>query len=195
MPTPRGWLSTSVVDGKIYAIGGIRNYKSLSTVEVYDPATDTWDTTKTDMITERCAFSTSIVDSEIYAIGGQIDFSGPPWDPGLKTVEKFDPLESPTSVKNIYGIQNNPTKFLLHQNYPNPFNPSTTIIYSIPEPGLVKLKVYDLIGREIQILVNKFVEAGTHSVTFDASNLPSGMYVYKLQVGDLKEARKMLVMR
>ncbi|UCE07491.1 MAG: T9SS type A sorting domain-containing protein, partial [bacterium] len=60
---------------------------------------------------------------------------------------------------------------------------------------LVILKVYDLIGRELQILVNKFVEAGTHSVNFDASDLSSGMYIYKLQAGDLMETRKMLLMR
>ncbi len=60
-------------------------------------------------------------------------------------------------------------------------------------PGLAILKVYDLIGREAQILVNMLIEPGTHSVKFDASNLPSGMYIYKLQADDLMETRKMLL--
>ncbi len=100
-----------------------------------------------------------------------------------------------TSVREVDGKHKIPSEFVLHQNYPNPFNASTTIIYSTPEPGLVILKVYDLIGREIKILVNKFVEAGTQSINFDATNLPSGIYIYRLQAGDLMKARKMLLMR
>jgi len=118
----------------------------------------------------------------------------------------IDVLSSPDDTKivwyenmlitNVETIATSiPKKFILHQNYPNPFNSFTTIIYSIPKPVRAILKVYDLLGKEIKILVNKFVEPGTHSVYFDASNLPSGMYIYKLQVGDLMEARKMLLMR
>jgi len=100
----------------------------------------------------------------------------------------------PTAVGELEGLFQ-PSGYALAQNYPNPFNSSTTIIYSMPEPGRVILKVYDLIGREVKILVSKFVEAGTHSVNFDATNLPSGIYVYKLQAGDLMETKKMLLMR
>jgi N-acetylneuraminic acid mutarotase len=91
MPTPRSWLSSSgsVVDGKVYAIGGALTYQGapLSTVEEYDPATDTW-TRKADMPTARICVSTSVVNGKIYAIGGS---PGSPWYRGLTTVEEYDP--------------------------------------------------------------------------------------------------------
>ncbi len=72
------------------------------------------------------------------------------------------------------------TGFSLSQNYPNPFNPSTTIEFSIPKYSFVTLKVYDLLGREIEQLVNENLNGGQYSVRFDASNYPSGVYFYKL---------------
>jgi N-acetylneuraminic acid mutarotase len=199
MPTPRGWLSTSVVDDKIYAIGGIRDYISLSTVEVYDPATDEWDTDISPMPTARCALSTSVVGGEIYAIGGQINFTGPPWDPGLKTVEKFNPLGSPISVKNIYGIQNNPTKFLLHQNYPNPFNPQTMIEYQLPQKCHVRLAIYNLLGQEIATLMDQVQPAGQFNVIWDGKDsygrvVPSGVYFYRLETENFSEMKSMILL-
>lgn len=79
------------------------------------------------------------------------------------------------------------------QNYPNPFNPSTKIIYSIKQDGLVTLKIYDILGREIRTLVNEFVPAGNYEVVFNASLLPSGMYIYKIQSGSFTDAKKMLL--
>jgi hypothetical protein len=88
-----------------------------------------------------------------------------------------------------------PLSFGLDQNYPNPFNPSTTIVYSIPVTGNVRLTVFDLLGREVQVLVNDHKDAGKYSHTFDASSLASGMYVYRLQAGDHMQARKLLLLR
>ena len=85
--------------------------------------------------------------------------------------------------------------YQLNQNYPNPFNPSTIISYSIPNPGFVTLKVYDMLGREVQTLVNKFQSAKTYSISFDASDLSSGVYLYKLQAGDFLESRKMILIK
>ncbi len=76
---------------------------------------------------------------------------------------------------------NNPITFSLAQNYPNPFNPSTRIKYNIPEKGNVKLTVYNSVGEEVSVLVNGIVEAGQYEITFNAANLPSGIYLYKLQ--------------
>ena len=86
--------------------------------------------------------------------------------------------------------------YSLYQNYPNPFNPVTKITYSIQKSDIVNLNVYDILGREIQIIVNKLQKANTYSVNFDASNLSSGIYFYRLQVGnDFKETKKMLLLR
>ncbi|MEQ8192799.1 MAG: T9SS type A sorting domain-containing protein, partial [Candidatus Eremiobacterota bacterium] len=83
--------------------------------------------------------------------------------------------------------------YSLEQNYPNPFNPNTNISYSIKEEGLVTLKVYDVLGKEIAVLVNENKPAGIYEVSFNASNLPSGMYIYKLQSGSFTDVKKMLL--
>jgi hypothetical protein len=90
---------------------------------------------------------------------------------------------------------NGPLTFALGQNYPNPFNPSTLIKYSVPESGFVKLSVYNLIGEEVSVLVNKVVDAGFYEAAFNAANLPSGIYFYRLQAGDYVETKKMVLMK
>ena len=87
-----------------------------------------------------------------------------------------------------------PLQFKLNQNYPNPFNPKTKISYTIPTPGKVILKIYDLLGQEIETLVNKYQKAGSFQVTFKAENYSSGIYLYKLQLGnDISKIKKMLL--
>ena len=88
-----------------------------------------------------------------------------------------------------------PASFNLEQNYPNPFNPSTSIKYSIPVSGNVRLSVYNLVGEEVAVLVNGNIEAGTFEVTFDASNLPSGVYLYKLQSANTVQTKKMMLLK
>lgn len=88
-----------------------------------------------------------------------------------------------------------PKVYNLAQNYPNPFNPSTSIKYSIPKSGIVKLVIYDLLGREIQTLVNENKEVGTHEVQFDASNLASGAYFYRIESGDFTDVKKMVLIK
>ena len=86
-------------------------------------------------------------------------------------------------------------EYLLMQNYPNPFNPLTKITFQIPEAGLVKLKVYDLLGNEVASLVDGVVNAGIHEVSFDASELTSGVYIYTLFAGDFIRSNKMILMK
>ena len=96
------------------------------------------------------------------------------------------------------GIDNNrsqATEYKLLQNYPNPFNPSTTIRYSIPTTSLISLKVYDILGRELATLVNEEKPAGTYKLTWNAANIPSGIYFYKLQAGNYIQTKKMILMK
>ena len=88
-----------------------------------------------------------------------------------------------------------PKEAKLCQNYPNPFNPSTTIKYELPTISMVTLAVYDLLGREMSVLVNERKNAGVHEVQFDASTLASGVYLYRLQAGDFVQSRKLVVLR
>lgn len=85
--------------------------------------------------------------------------------------------------------------YALGQNYPNPFNPRSTIRYNIPLSGNVSLNVYDVIGREVGNLVNEMQRAGRYSITFDASTLASGMYIYKLRSGEFTQTKKMILVR
>ncbi len=86
-----------------------------------------------------------------------------------------------------------PKNYVLHQNYPNPFNPVTTIEFELPERVWVELIVYDVAGREVRRLVDEILDAGHHSVKFDASGLPSGVYFYILRAGGFVEVKKMIL--
>jgi hypothetical protein len=88
-----------------------------------------------------------------------------------------------------------PNEFSLLQNYPNPFNPTTKLKFQMPKLGLAKLVVYDLLGKEIQLLVNQQLSPGTYEVDFDGSNLPSGVYYYKLESGTYTETKKMILIK
>lgn len=88
-----------------------------------------------------------------------------------------------------------PENYSLSQNYPNPFNPVTQLKYGIPHQGFVSLKVYDMLGNEVRTLVNENKTAGSYSVTFDAANLSSGIYFYKLTAGDFSDVKKMTLVK
>ena len=88
-----------------------------------------------------------------------------------------------------------PTDYSLSQNYPNPFNPSTKIEFKIPESGLVSLKIYDLLGREVKTLVNEEMQTGIYKIDFDASGLASGIYFYTLNTGEFNSTKKMVLLK
>jgi hypothetical protein len=88
-----------------------------------------------------------------------------------------------------------PDKFVLEQNYPNPFNPTTIISWQSPISGHQTLKVYDILGNEVVTLVNEYKEAGRYKIEFDASNIPSGIYYYKVTAGSFSDVKKMLVIK
>ena len=131
--------------------------------------------------TESCAYK--FVDDNLengkysYRLK-QIDFNG-----------------SYTYSNTIEVIVNQPYKYSLEQNYPNPFNPSTIIKYSIPSSSTVQLKVFNILGEEVETLVNEVKSAGNHEINFDANNLPSGIYFYTLKTGKFVQTRKMILIR
>ena len=88
-----------------------------------------------------------------------------------------------------------PKQFALQQNYPNPFNPSTKIQYELPVSGFVSIKVYNILGNEVETVVNGIQDAGYHTAVFDASRLPSGVYIYKMQTEKFTSVKKMMLMR
>jgi hypothetical protein len=90
---------------------------------------------------------------------------------------------------------NTPFGFNLNQNYPNPFNPETVIKYSIPDAGFVDLRIYNLLGQEVQTLVSEYKEAGEYVVNFRADELNSGLYIYKLISGENVLTRKMTLIK
>ena len=85
--------------------------------------------------------------------------------------------------------------FALEQNYPNPFNPNTTITYALPRSSDVRLSVYDILGREVSVLVNERRDAGVHEVKFDGTNLASGVYMYRIQAGGFVQVKRLLLLR
>ena len=101
-----------------------------------------------------------------------------------------------SSIEAVESISNKiPTEFSLNQNYPNPFNPSTKITYQIPKVSFITLKIYDVLGKEITTLVNEEKPIGSYEIEFNAKNLPSGIYFYKIQAGSFVETKKMVLMK
>lgn len=104
---------------------------------------------------------------------------------------------SNVAALNLVGVIEDriPSEFLLSQNYPNPFNPETKIYFAIPKTLNTKLTIYDLLGREVKTLVDKELGIGTHEFTFEAGNLPSGIYLYRIESGNFTQTRKMILMK
>jgi hypothetical protein len=111
---------------------------------------------------------------------------------GYRVKEIFLYYSKPTSVESEKNISYG---FNLLQNYPNPFNPNTVISYSIPEPALVTINIYNPLGEKIKTLVNKEQSAGKYQINFNGSNLPSGMYFYQIKTDKFEQTKKMLLLR
>jgi hypothetical protein len=121
---------------------------------------------------------------------------------GKEGVIKFKTSDnSNKSWYKTYNVKVTPPKiFAVYQNYPNPFNPSTTIKYSIPQDAIVTIKVFNVLGEEVSLLVNKEMKTGIHEAVYDASNLSSGFYFYLVEAKGVDgtkyfDAKKMIVLK
>lgn len=104
------------------------------------------------------------------------------------------------AIKTSVGVEENasqilPVSYALSQNYPNPFNPTTKINYSLPKSGLVTIKLYDILGKEVGVIENSFKNAGNYNVSFDAGHLASGVYIYKMISGDYSSSKKLMLIK
>jgi uncharacterized lipoprotein YddW (UPF0748 family) len=100
-----------------------------------------------------------------------------------------------TSLVSVEDLKGIPEEFQLNQNYPNPFNPATRISWQMPTDQYVKLEIFDMLGRETAILIDENREAGYHTIEFDASSYPSGVYIYRLKAGNFIETRKLVLQK
>jgi probable HAF family extracellular repeat protein/T5SS/PEP-CTERM-associated repeat protein len=118
---------------------------------------------------------------------------------GLHVELQYTPTSVIFTIKEIVHVLDSgkdiPEAYKLSQNYPNPFNPSTLIRFDLPEDGHVRLAVYDILGREVMMLVNDWYPAGSHTVEFDASRLPSGVYLYRLEAGGFTGTKRMVLLQ
>jgi hypothetical protein len=124
---------------------------------------------------------------------GEVRFQFLPTASGNPKIESYQSSCNPSSVPQPSLAL--PRQLVLHQNHPNPFNPSTTIKYELPNSSVVRLSVYDMLGREVTVLVNERKDAGVHEVTFDATGLSSGVYFCRLTAGSFVQTRKFLLIR
>lgn len=113
-------------------------------------------------------------------------------NPGINGITLWTRRHSLTDVTAVEGL---PEQFSLSQNYPNPFNPSTRIEYQLPHKEFVSLRVFDVLGREVALLVNEVQSPGTHSVEFSATGLASGVYFYRLESGGFVETKRLVLLR
>lgn len=143
---------------------------------------------------QQRGISTTGVNTDNLVIGGT-NYEGMVW----ASVYHLTQIRIGTKIDSaLMSIENNLKKqysFKLNQNYPNPFNPITTISYELKVNSYVQIEIYDLLGREILSLVKQRQNAGSHSITFNASSLSSGLYIYKLKAGNFEQNRKMLLLR
>jgi len=130
--------------------------------------------------------------------GNDSDGDGVPYTPDQ--ADNLPPVFATEATLNllITSVNEQPaliTDYKLNQNYPNPFNPSTVISYQLPEDNNVTLKVFNLLGAEVATLVSGKQTSGVHKITFNAANLASGIYFYKLQAGNYTSVKKLMLLK
>jgi photosystem II stability/assembly factor-like uncharacterized protein len=216
---------SSGISGYIYCFSFYNNvvYAGSSTTGVFKTTNDglTWIQMSNELPPGKAVRTISFSDEKIFAAvynsGGiyYIPLSGNTWHPanqGLTqlscyTVIKFKYFIFAGTTAGIFKRPSNeftsiikigntiPDNYNLSQNYPNPFNPKTIFRYSIPENGIVNIRVYNILGKEVETVVNEKLNPGNYEVTFDGSSFPSGIYFYSLVTDNFKSTKKMMLIK
>jgi hypothetical protein len=157
---------------------------------IYRSETQGFTPTESDLLANTVEITyidnTVVAETNYYYVVSAVDFSG--------NISEFS-NEVAAIITDVKMENGTPTDYALNQNYPNPFNPSTAIKFSLPEISDVKLTVYDITGREIAVLVNEQMTAGFYSITWNAVNLTSGIYIYKLETNNFVDVKKMILLK
>jgi 5'-nucleotidase len=140
---------------------------------------------------QQALFSYLVTPTEFGGLGGNVPASQYPAG-GEGRISLTDALPIANENEGIAGI---PNTYALEQNYPNPFNPTTQINFSLPEAAQVQLNVYNMLGQKVATVMQQRLDAGYHTVQFDAANLASGMYIYRLQAGSYISTKKMMLIK
>jgi hypothetical protein len=177
--------ATLLNNGKVLVAGGYTDAVS-SSAELYDPGTNSF-TAVDSMFTAREQHAATLLPDGNVLVTGGYSSTAPTNLAELFVVDEASFVDEKNKQPGVLNF------FQLFQNYPNPFNPATTIAYSLKHSGFVVLTVYDVLGREIETLVNEFQIADNYRVNFTAKNLSAGIYVYQLQIGNkYRETKKMV---
>lgn len=126
----------------------------------------------------------SYTDKDLYAGGSKFQYR-------LKQVDNDGTFE----YSDIVEVEVVPSQYELSQNYPNPFNPSTTIRFSLPKQTQLKLNIYNMLGELVETIAEGMYESGYHKVTFNASTLPSGTYIYRMESSEFVQVKKMVLIK
>lgn len=143
-------------------------------------------TLKQEIRDDDCEFEGWYINDELYSKTDKIDFH--PTDEATITAKYATDVSSDYEEEIAGEIQ-------LYQNYPNPFNPTTTISFSLPETGQVRLTIHNQLGQRVATLVDDFLSAGSHDIVFSADHLSSGIYIYRLEFGDTVTSKKMTLIK
>jgi hypothetical protein len=163
------------------------NGTNWQTVKSYDGTLSTWTQENVDIT----PFANGSTQMRIrFRLTSDAGVTGDGW--------YIDDIKLTGYCGTLVGISENPAipkRFALSQNYPNPFNPSTTIKYQLPKESLVKITVFDVLGKQVGVLVNEKKNAGFYEVDFNSEGLASGLYLYKIEAGDFTDVKKMMLIK
>ncbi len=140
--------------------------------------------------TKQVAYSLTQGDTIVYKIYGNLFYTPEGRLLGINYVKLTD-----EEITHVEFVDSAPSEFLLSQNYPNPFNPVTTIEFSVKQKSPVSLKVFDISGRELSILVDQVYTPGNYKVRFNGESLPSGVYIYRIQMNGFQQVQKMTLIK